>query len=416
MIQDTKLEVLKSIVQKKLSEQEQKTRESFMPIFDIVRKFIIEHKLVLYGGMALNELLPPKQKFYPKDILPDYDVFSPNAKKSGKELANVFKKAGYEYVEVSEGRHYGTFRVEVNFKIVCDITNISKRFYNYLVKSSENNPKHYQSDMKLKVAPVEFLKWSLHKELSSPQSSLDRWEKLYERYLVFHKVYKYKGTNVGKIWCEDYMEASNPHEIYTVKSMFKFVKEKQYPIVGTFALGLLTDNVKTCCKKYFSSYFDILTDDLDKTIDELKRNLVTDEKSKLIFRTRTRYTIPDIIPERIKVSLKIDGEKDEVYLCGVFKTDGCYSVIRKNGYLVGTFDTLLRYRYGFYIWSLLYTNDQRSRPDDVKKSIIALERHISKNPGQFIDERFSTECYGSEKTKINVLKAKWDEETFVYRP
>jgi len=47
---------------------------------DIVKEFIIEKGLKIYGGLALNELLKKtKNPIYGPNEFPDYDVFSPNA-------------------------------------------------------------------------------------------------------------------------------------------------------------------------------------------------------------------------------------------------------------------------------------------------------------------------------------------------
>jgi hypothetical protein len=44
-------------------------------IFKIIEQFIASHKMMIYGGTAINNILPPKLKFYNTDIdVPDYDV------------------------------------------------------------------------------------------------------------------------------------------------------------------------------------------------------------------------------------------------------------------------------------------------------------------------------------------------------
>lgn len=75
-------------------------------ILEIVETFIINKKLVCYGGTAINNILPSYAQFYDPELeLPDYDFFSNNALEDAKELADIYYKAGYEDVEAKSGVH-----------------------------------------------------------------------------------------------------------------------------------------------------------------------------------------------------------------------------------------------------------------------------------------------------------------------
>ena len=67
----------------------------------VVREFIKEKGLKLYGGQALHEHLVLKdgKGLYKKDEFPDYDVFSPDAWDHAKELSKRLFEMGYSYVE-----------------------------------------------------------------------------------------------------------------------------------------------------------------------------------------------------------------------------------------------------------------------------------------------------------------------------
>ena len=68
--------------------------------FVVVRDFIKEKGLKLYGGQALHEHLKKFNKgFYESFEFPDYDVFSPDAWNHACELADRLHKMGYGYVE-----------------------------------------------------------------------------------------------------------------------------------------------------------------------------------------------------------------------------------------------------------------------------------------------------------------------------
>ena len=77
----------------KLIFKEKKEKFKLDKIFKIVEEFMIENKLICYGGTALNNILPVDKQFYDYDYYsPDYDFFSPNAIQHVKELAIIFKK------------------------------------------------------------------------------------------------------------------------------------------------------------------------------------------------------------------------------------------------------------------------------------------------------------------------------------
>ena len=69
----------------------QKKRHVNDKVLNIVRQFIIDKKLICYGGTAINDILPKEQQFYNYETdIPDYDFFSPNAIEDAKELCVIF--------------------------------------------------------------------------------------------------------------------------------------------------------------------------------------------------------------------------------------------------------------------------------------------------------------------------------------
>ena len=139
-------------------------------ILKIVEKFIIDNKLICYGGTAINNILPKEVQFYDFDIdIPDYDFFSYDAMTHAKQLCDLFASRDKYYVE-SKSAFYGTYKVFVNFIPIADITQIHVDFYDFLLKNAifvNNIP--YTND--------NFLRMSLHQELSRPYGDVSRWKK-----------------------------------------------------------------------------------------------------------------------------------------------------------------------------------------------------------------------------------------------
>ncbi len=88
-------------------------------LLKIVTDFIKRKGLVVYGGTALNALLPENDKFYNySEEIPDYDFFSPNAQQDAMELADIFYKSGYQDAQARSGVHSGTNKASTPSKFI----------------------------------------------------------------------------------------------------------------------------------------------------------------------------------------------------------------------------------------------------------------------------------------------------------
>lgn len=89
---------------------------------EIVRKFIVERGLILFGGLAIDYALRLRgQSLYPEDERPDFDVLSPRSVDDAYDLADILSSAGFEMVGVVRGIHVQTMRVRTDFVWVADI-------------------------------------------------------------------------------------------------------------------------------------------------------------------------------------------------------------------------------------------------------------------------------------------------------
>jgi len=149
----------------------------------VVEEFLKERQRLLYGGFALNALMPEKDKFYdPKKELPDYDFLTPDPIRDVVDLIDRFHQKGYTDVEPSIGVHEGTYKIYVNYQAVADITNCDLELYEQLWK--ESVPVGH-----LRVCPLNYLRMNMYLELSHPAGDVDRWPKVYKRLLLFNKHY-----------------------------------------------------------------------------------------------------------------------------------------------------------------------------------------------------------------------------------
>jgi hypothetical protein len=150
---------------------------------NVVAEFLTMHPVMCYGGTAINNLLPPADRFYdPETTIPDYDFYSRTPQEHAMIVANKLREIGIKSVEVKPGMHLGTFKVFANYEGVADITHLDTDIFDRLWKEDVvKEGIHY-------VTP-NFLRMSMYLELSRPRGDVSRWKKVYERLLLLNKHY-----------------------------------------------------------------------------------------------------------------------------------------------------------------------------------------------------------------------------------
>lgn len=149
----------------------------------VVKEFLQKHKVLCYGGTAINNLLPPKDRFYiPGQDVPDYDFFSKTPQEHAMMVANGLRDLGVKTIEVKPGMHLGTFKVFADYEGVADITMLEPEIFDRLWETSiVKEDIHY--------VPPSFLRMSMYLELSRPRGDVSRWEKVYARLQLLNKHY-----------------------------------------------------------------------------------------------------------------------------------------------------------------------------------------------------------------------------------
>jgi len=90
---------------------------------EIVREFLAERKLILYGGLGLDYALRLNGgHIYPDGERPDYDMLSPQSIEDAYDLADILHDKGFPNVQALPALHAQTMRVRVNFIVVADIS------------------------------------------------------------------------------------------------------------------------------------------------------------------------------------------------------------------------------------------------------------------------------------------------------
>lgn len=152
-------------------------------MMDVVKKFMQTHRVLGYGGTALNNLLPKAKRFYvPEKDIPDYDFFSETPQEHGKIIANTLAREKFSNIQVKPGLHLGTFKVFVDYIPVADITTMEKEIFTRLWNESVSKDD-------IRYVPPNFLRMSVYLELSRPMGNVERWKKVYQRIRLLNDEY-----------------------------------------------------------------------------------------------------------------------------------------------------------------------------------------------------------------------------------
>ena len=224
----------------KLVEQKKKQTDivyfdKYASLFHDAYRFLVRKKALLYGGTALNELLPTALKIYDPYTLPDIDVLSPNAEKLAKEMVIFYKKKKHQAVSFTEALHPGTFKVYADGVQIADITQCSHETYEKLLQHCVRS-----KQWKIKIVPPQYIRMTLHKILSQPNDA-HRWENVFERLKRYYKTFpisvcKQNKTimekNVNNVVDEIY-KLLPPETVYFGEKEIEQMLSKPIPLLGT---------------------------------------------------------------------------------------------------------------------------------------------------------------------------------------
>lgn len=364
-----------------------KKYEETKGIMNMVGKFIIQKKLLLYGGLALNLMLPKKHKFYKSFTINDYDCFSKDAKKDAIELAKQLGTKKYKYIKIRKALHDNTYKIYVNFIKVLDITQITPKLYDKCLQIFEEERKtvlyKYYND-KYTLMPFLYLISNMHYELARPLRSYFRWEKIYTRLNTIISVF----TNKIRI-----RRKTKSLESKFPTALMKYIKNNQLPIVNEYALRYHdTDEYRD------SSTIMILTMKLENTKKDIAK----------LLGDNIEITYDNEYPEVMHENYTIYLPEKNLYVKIVSVQDDCFSCTSKKGYLVGSYDTILYFVYRQYILSQLHDNPDMT----LWHLILSLEKKLLKIK---VDKRLIKTCYGSDFSLTDILKNKWKKkQTLLY--
>ena len=369
--------------------------DSIKNIIEILETFLRTHKVLCYGGTAINNILPEQYRFYNKNIeIPDYDFFSPYAMEYARDLANIYYKAGYEEVEAKSGVHSGTYKVFVNFVPIADITFLEyKLFQNISKQTIKINGINY--------CPPNFLRMAMYVELSRPMGDVSRWEKVLKRIILLNKNYPLQGILCNTQDFQRKYEGTqeDQNNIYEI-TRNSFINQGLV-FFGGYASTLYSKYMPFKERKQISNIpdFDVLSENPEASATILKEQLHYEGyKNVKIFKKQP-------IGEYVDIHYEIIVNNDVIAF--IYKTIAChsYNLITINGQQikVATIDTIL----SFYL-IFIYAN----RPYYDENRLLCIAEYLFKVQlknrlqQKGLLRRFSVLCYGKQKTLEDMREEK----------
>ena len=285
----------------------------------IVREFIETHRVMCYGGTAINNLLPPEDQFYDFSIeIPDYDFFSESPQLHAAKLADRLAKAGFASVEVKPGVHLGTFKVFANYIGVADVSHMEVSMFKKLwdEKITKN---------KISYVPPNFLRMAMYLELSRPKGDVSRWKKVYKRLQLLNKHHPMTCPAGAEKLTEEFVDDTVRDEIRDV-----LVKE------NLVLLGFNGSMVQEKTPRKWMLPLDILVTP-EKRQDVSKKILAVFKKHESV-KTREFPEFEELMPART------DIRNAKSVLVRLYETTACHSFHETpSGLKVASIPTLLQF-------------------------------------------------------------------------
>lgn len=330
----------------------------------IVEAFLKEHRVLCYGGTAINNLLPKEDQFYdPERDIPDYDFFSKTPQEHSMILANKLAAAGIKNVEVKAGIHLGTFKVFADFEGVADITQLDDDLFEKLWKEEVHREGiHY-------VSP-NFLRMSMYLELSRPRGDVSRWKKVYKRLLLLNKEYP--------IVCKQTETNSHPKASPAIKKRVrKILLEEDAVLLGVTA-------AETHLRQEWTTPVMLLA--TKETIEKLTK----DKQVKF-------HEGSEILAPRYDI-VEPDGSSH----IRLLETTACHSYHKvPGGYKVASIPTILQIFFAY-----IYSNADRGNIENILCIAQRLMELADQKPKRRFELLTPIDCLGTQMTLTDMRKEK----------
>ena len=366
--------------------------ELMLKLTQMCEDFIRRSKTVVYGGTAINAILPKAAKFYnPETEIPDYDMYSPTPIEHAKEMVEEFIKAGFEHVEAKSALHYGTYKVFVNFVGALDITFMPPKLF----KVVQNNA--LKRDGMLFCHP-DLLRQAIYIELANPEGDVGRWKKVLPRLYLLNEAFPIEAGT-----CKDLHVniQSEPIDNNLKRTLEKVMLKEKVVFLGGLAHSYYMPPMSPSVKDETPGYYDIIADNTPSFIQLVFTELKNEGFTKL--KKLKHPAVGELMGPYYEVKV------DNITVLNVFEPTRCYAYneLSRNGekVRVASFDTLLAFYFGFLYADLPHFNKKRILCM-AEMLFKAMHENVYNQKG--VLKRFPLQCYGTSDNLRTMRAHKWN--------
>lgn len=162
-------------------------KDTIFRALDMVRQFIMDEKLIIKGGMAIDYALKLKGKsIYDDNQIPDYDFLTPTPAEHAYKLSQILCREKFPNVSCIPALYVTTMRVKVDFEPVADLDYCPKIIYDKIPTIDFNG---------LRIIHPHYQIMDMHISLSIPykypgmETIFFRWKKDMKRYDLLYEEY-----------------------------------------------------------------------------------------------------------------------------------------------------------------------------------------------------------------------------------
>lgn len=382
---------IESIAEKKIDEIQRMEYDKYHHLFELTIKLIKKQSVLMYGGTAINDLMPKSLKFYGETELPDIDVFAINGKAVAQHMVKQFKRRGFGFASFREALHENTYKVYVEGIQVLDVTSVPESIYRRISRGK------VKGSLGLYMANPEYLRSTLHDMMAHPWDAY-RWPKVYKRLMYFYKTTPMKSCGKRPAAIDKRNIPAEAEEAF-----MKWAREGGYVFFG----GPEVDN----------EYFDMVFRE-DRDI------IITGDKPVKKYAEELIAKLPAQIRADFEIGKVYDGDDlfafDHVFITyknkkafGIYKYKYCISYVEIDNIRIASFQGMC------YIYmSMQFSARQHHKTQDMKCIASMLGRiqlkimdNSTKPSKKKVLNQFVLTCYGPYEGLVT-LRRKQMERMF----
>jgi hypothetical protein len=314
-------------------------KDDIIKAINIVKNYIIQHKLVIVGGTAIDYALRlQNDKIYNEEYqIPDFDIISPNNVEHANNIGTILCNEKFNNISIIPAIHNTTVRVKLLGFTVFDSTFIPEYLYNKIPKIQYKN---FQIIDPLYQKINQYLSMSfLFKNNGMNYNISDRLIKDYERFNKIDKYYNFY-TNIdpnkiidikyNKIKINLDINANFDINIYNKSNKINtdFDKKINLLLNNSEIYGEINNNI---CFHGIIAY-NLIYNEFNKLLDNIKEFITFNNEDTIFIENKLKYILikPDITITNQFIEMDIIDNLPLVFINSNNSINEIYNNLKKN--------------------------------------------------------------------------------------